>query len=188
MTPFAYRSSGKDGRRIGIAVCMLLLAGSACLLVGGFGAPGKAVYQGVFVLCLMASLFLWVRFLLTAYTVECREEEGEWCLYIVQVTGKRMQTLAYFELSRIADVRRFPAGEKPDKKEGKLLSYTTALFSDCEVLTVESVTLTDPTLVRLEASDEFFARLCPLIQIARAGKGYDPAEKQTEKTEEHGDE
>ena len=185
MTPFAYRSSGKDGRRIGIAVCMLLLAGSACLLVGGFGAPGKAVYQGIFVLCLMAAIFLWVRFLLTAYTVECREEDGDVCLYIVQVTGRRMQTLAYFELSRIAAVRRFPAGEKPDKKEGKLLSYTTAIFSDSVVLTVESTTLTAPSLVRLEASEEFFARLAPLIEIARAGKGYDPAEKYAENTEKN---
>jgi hypothetical protein len=184
MTPFAYRSSGKDGRRIGFAACMLLLAGSCCLLVGGFGAPGKAVYQGIFVLCLMAAIFLWVRFLLTAYTVECREENGDMCLYIVQVTGRRMQTLAIFELSRIAALRRYPAGEKPDKKEGKLLSYTTAIFSESVILTVESVTLTAPTLVRLEASEEFFSRLEPLITVARAGQGYDPAAKYTEKTED----
>lgn len=184
MMPFAYRSSGKDGRRIGIAVCCILGAGAACLLVGGFGVPGKVVYQGIFVLCLMIALFLWVRYLLTAYAVECREEEGEMLLYILQVTGKRRQTLACIELSRITAVRRFPAGEKPDKKEGKLLSYTTALFSDSEVLTVESTALTDPTLVRLEANDEFFARLRPLIEIARAGQGYDPAEKYRENSED----
>ena len=132
----------------------------------------------------MAAIFLRVRFLLTAYTVECREENGDMCLYIVQVTGRRMQTLAIFELSRIAALRRFPAGEKPDKKEGKLLSYTTAIFSESVILTVESATLTAPTLVRLEASEEFFSRLEPLIEIARAGQGYDPAAKYTEKTED----
>ena len=171
---FSFLSSGRDRKKVAAVAILFLVIGAACLTVGALGVPGKPFFQGGFALCVMVSIFFFVRYNLTEYRYEVREHRGVHYLYIVQINGKRESTQLYISIADIREFRPYPPRKRPKRREYlRSYTYNTAIFSPTEALFVESED--GIACVRLEGNEAFLSELRALWRTLRFGKTYDPA-------------
>ena len=124
---------------------ILALGAAISLVLSGAELFSRSLLQFIFVIFIVADLFLCIRFFMSYYRYTITEEYGDMMLLVTQTQGKRISTLANF---KIADVLKMEVADTPEKvaemkksfsSSGLRYSYTASLSpSHLSCLTVRN--------------------------------------------------
>ena len=139
ISPFSINPK-PENNKAKVAVAILGTLGGVIFLV----SMQIARYQGVVALCgmmlIVAALTVSVKYILSEFTYEITESDGEWLFVVGQRSGKRYTTLCRVGLASVRSIEKKKRNE--DKvKSGEYLrySYLPTLMPDTYyVMTVEN--------------------------------------------------
>ncbi len=103
-----------ENNKAKVAVAILGTLGGIIFLV----SMQIARYQGVVALCgmmlIVAALTVSVKYILSEFTYEITESDGEWLFVVGQQSGKRYTTLCRVGLASVVSIEKKKRGEKDD--------------------------------------------------------------------------
>ena len=139
ISPFSINPK-PENNKAKVAVAILGTLGGVIFLV----SMQIARYQGVVALCgmmlIVAALTISVKYILSEFTYEITESDGEWLFVVGQRSGKRYTTLCRVGLASVRSIEKKKRNE--DKvKSGEYLRYSylpTLMPDSYYVMTVEN--------------------------------------------------
>ena len=129
------------------------------------------LYRGVVALVgmlfIVASLTVAVKYLLSEFTYELVNADGEWLFVVGQRSGKRYTTLCRVGLSSVVSIEKTSAKEKkkPSAEYSRYVYVPTLMPDTYYVMTVRS--RYEKAKISLQLTDEMAELLCAYAEEAR---------------------
>ena len=159
-----------------VMVTLLGVVGAVVFCVSTFIEKYRGLVALVAMAFIVAALTIAVKYLLSEYTYEVVDADGEWLFVVGQRSGQRYTTLSRVELASIISIERTEAKkrEKPSK-DFACYSYIPTLMAE-SFYVMKIVSRYEKAEIALQLTDEMASLLRSYAEEARALSAYDDYE------------